>query len=714
MILFLQEWQNLHPNSIIDYNTSNKTFIDLARKYKEMGIKNHAFILSLLNPELQGIDPFSENLTNKHKLMIAYECKINFWYYIREVFRVPSKAGNYKIQFRANRGNIALFWLYWNHVMHFLQQPRQTGKSLSLRALSSHLLNIACVNTEVNYITKDQMLLADNLNDLKETFDLMPDYLNNRNRLDIGNTRELTVNALGNKYKGHLSNQSQKLAEKVGRGFTSPTQILDETPYLSNIEISLPVMLASGIAARELAEINLEPYGTILASTAGKKDDPDGRYVYNLINKWAIWTEHFFDCRDQEHLYEVIRKASSFGELGVYCPFNHNQLGYSDEWMRKVLEETKLVGDAADRDLFGIWTDNSTSENNPLSEDIISRIKKSEIVDYYTEITDQNYIIRWYINENEISDIMSRIKISVGLDTSDAIGRDELTLYFRDIETGSTICCGNYNETNLHTFGIWLAMLMIKYENMILVPERRGSGMAIIDIVVITLLAHGIDPFKRIYNTVVNNVDFKDNNDERVKILNKPLYARPSWVYDKYKSSFGFATSGSGITSRSDLYGISLSNAAKYTADTVKDTVLIKQITGLVNKNGRVDHKSGEHDDLVISWLLSYWFPTTAKNLFYYGIDSNKILSRNDKVRSEISSINTYEYIEQENIRKEMEVIYEKLCKERDIYISKQLEMKLRQLNSRLVLRDNEIFSLEELIDKAKKNSRMNNFYNKR
>ena len=51
MILFYDDWRK-YPGAIIDDQTSNESFIRLATIYRDMGIKNHAFPLVLLNPEL--------------------------------------------------------------------------------------------------------------------------------------------------------------------------------------------------------------------------------------------------------------------------------------------------------------------------------------------------------------------------------------------------------------------------------------------------------------------------------------------------------------------------------------------------------------------------------------------------------------------------------------------------------------------------------------
>jgi len=78
MILFKQDYLKF-GTAIIDLETSNKSFLRLAELYRSMGVENNAFILALLQPALQGIDPHSHDLTEEQKVMISMECKYNPW-----------------------------------------------------------------------------------------------------------------------------------------------------------------------------------------------------------------------------------------------------------------------------------------------------------------------------------------------------------------------------------------------------------------------------------------------------------------------------------------------------------------------------------------------------------------------------------------------------------------------------------------------------------
>lgn len=702
MILFLSDWNN-YPEAIIDTQTTNQSFIRLSALYREMGIENHAFLLALHNPALQGIDPHSPDLTHEQMLAISVEVAENPWYYFREVAMVPGIAGPDPIRYRAHRGNIATYWFFFNHVMIILEQIRQTGKSFAVDALMIYLMNGGTNNTQINLITKDETLRTRNLSRLKEIQGLLPPYLNLKTRADLANTETMTIKALGNEYLSHLPNKSPKLALNVGRGLTSPIFQIDEAAFIFNIEITLPAALAAGSAARDRARENNAPYGTILTTTAGKKDDRDGKFVYRMIAESAIGSEKLYDSLDEEDLHKTIRLNSRSrgesilgemrgkGNVRVYLSYNHTQLGFSDEWLERTLEETNARGEDANRDFFNIWT--SGSQQHPLTPEMNELIRQSQIDPLYTEITKPlSYIIRWYIPENEIKGFMAKNKTIMSLDTSDAAGGDDIAMTMRSISTGEVIASGNFNETNLIAFAEWIANLITEYTNMTTIIERRSTGSMLIDYLLLILPTRNIDPFKRLYNQAVQ---YAQDDPERFKEIQK---THNKEIYVKYKKLFGFATSAMGATSRSELYSTTLQNAAKYTYDTVRDKPTINQLLSLVIKNGRVDHADGEHDDNCIAWLLSYWLMTLGRNLEYYGIPSSLPLSQ-CRVRIEnITSGSYYNEQYKNSLERQIEGIIEELKKTRDEYVAYKYEHRLKLLLTELQGYSQSAMSVDEMI----------------
>lgn len=698
MILFLEDYLK-YPGVMLDLKTNNKSALELAVKLKRMGVKNNSFFLVLFDQTLSGVDPHDPNLTLEQMERIGIECKINPWYVLREVARVPARAGIISERVQFNRSIICLWWCFFNHIIIILTQPRQTGKSFGSDLLMQCLMNFWTNNTSINLLTLSEKLRTETVGRIKEIYDEFPPYLKFKTRNDLNNTEELTIKAFNNKYRTHIAQAATKAAYNLGRGLSTPVLHVDEGPFQPNIEVALDACLPAMDAAWDMAAKNNEPHGIIYTTTAGKKDEPSGRYIYNMVMKSVKWTEKLYDCINREDLVHVLKQNK--GVARIYAEFSHKQLGKTDQWLYEKLSERQMSPDAINRDYFNIWTSGTTSSPLPtaLIEKIVGNIKPDE---YQMISKIGTYITRWFIPEEEINDYMRNRRLVIGIDTSDGSGGDDLTLVGIDELTGETIMIGSFNETNLIVFAQWLVWLLETYENIFMIIERRSSAITIIDYLLLLLPQKGIDPFKRLFNWVVND---PLEHKERFEEIKAPMNRRQEDLYVRCKKYFGFATSGTGETSRSELYSTTLQNAAKRCYDKIKDKELIQQISGLVVRNGRVDHGVGEHDDLVIAWLLSHWFLTMGKNMSYYGFDASKVLTKSG-IQKSMTPYELIEHKEQTEIRNRINELYNLLTNEIDPYISESYEREMRYLDSRLKLRDDENFSVDATINAAKEENK--------
>jgi len=710
MILFESDWINKHPGSVIHYETKNTSFLRLAEIYQRMGVRNCAFHLSLLQPELKDVDPFDENLPIEIKAKIVYECQQNFWYFLREVARIPVPGSVIPTRFQANRANIALYWFFFNHVMVLIVILRQTGKTTMLMTLVLWLLNFGTTNTLINLLTKSESLKAETLKKVKDLFDELPDYLNFSTKKDIFNTDEVRLKEpINNVFKGNLSSPSPKQAEKVGRGFTSPINIIDEAAFIDNIAISMSAMLMSGNAARAAAEANGKPYGTILATTAGNIDDRDGRYIYQLANSATMLDELFFDAENLKELNELIYKNSNTSKNEIKRPIinitlSYRQLGYDDEWLEKRLLENISTPENIKRDIFNQWI--SGSSESPIPREYIEIIKKSVVELPRSELyAPYNYLIKWYISKDEVEwRKRNGHHFVIGVDTSDGVGRDDIGFVARDHTNGEVICTATFNEINLITLADFFVSFLLKYENSTIIIERRSSAATIIDYIIQKLLIHEINPFTRLYNTIFQN---KEQYPEEFEEITKARYYDED-VFIKYKKHIGFVTSGSGVTSRNELYSTTLISMLKFTGYCLYDEKLINQISSLIIKNNRIDHPDGGNDDLVICSLLSYWLLVNGKNLNLYGIDTYSILKSNKVYLDEkYSSVND-EYQEEEfmELENEFNMLLDNYKEEHNPILARQLEIKIKKIARELKIRNNAI-SVEEMLEQINREKRL-------
>ena len=707
-VLFMNDWLR-HPNAVIHYETKNTSFLHLAEIYHAMGVKNCAFHLCLLQPELKDVDPFDESLGIDIKAKIIYECKHNFWYYLREVMRVPVPGSLVPTRFQANRANIALYWFFFNHVMVLIVILRQTGKTTMLMALVTYLLNFGTTNVFINLLTKSEGLKAETLKKVKDLFDELPEYLNFSTKKDIFNSDEIKLSAFNNKFKGNLSSSSPKQAEKVGRGFTSPINLIDEAAFIENIATAMGAMLMSGNAARTAAEALGNPYGTVLATTAGDTDDRDGGYVYKIAMAATWLDEHFFDARDVTELLDLVYKNSNASKNEAKRPIinialSYRQLGYDEEWLQKKLSENISTPENIKRDIFNQWLSGSSA--SPIPKQYIETMRKHIMELMRSEFyAPYNYLLRWSISEDEITYRTNKgHSFIVGLDTSDGVGRDDIAFTVRDHTNGELICVATFNDINLITLADFFVSFLMKYPNSVMVIERRSSAATIIDYIIQKLLAQNVNPFTRLYNTIFQNKEVYEREFE--EIMRARYYNED--VFIKYKKHIGFVTSGTGVTSRSELYSTTLMSMLKYTAHCLYDSKLITQISSLIVKNNRIDHPEGGNDDMVVSSLLSHWFLTMGKNLSLYNIDVSTLLKSNKVYLDEKYASADKDYDEED--AREQELMFndlvEQLKRETSPIISRQLEMKIRKIASEMST-SSKVIAVDEMLTDIQRNRRI-------
>ena len=698
MILFKDDWGK-YPNAIVHSSTTNTSFLRFVKTLKVMGVKNHAWPLTLIQPELEGVDPFDPRISNENMVRVINECRWNPWYYFREIARFPAKGGGKPIQFQANRGNMSMLWCFFNHIDYALIMIRQSGKSGSTDQLHNYVLNVAGLGTTIQLLTKDHQLRKSNIERIKSIREQLPDYMKQWTREDADNTHEVTCKILDNKLLSGVGQRNEDSAENLGRGLTAAILHIDEFPYIPNIHVSLPVALAGGTAARDIAKSAGGFYGNIFTTTAGKKDTPEGAMAYRMISSAMYWNERVYDCVDQSDLYSTVRShctpVDKNGTVRVMVngTFSHRQLGKSDEWLREAIVNAEATGDIADRDFFNVWT--SGSERSPLSPKLNDIIRSSEIDPRYTQITKEGYHIRWHLDAAFIQPRMDNEWHVITLDSSNAVGRDNNGLTILSTRDLGVVATSKVSEANILKYAQFITNLLIQYPKTVFIPENKSSGQSIVDVVALGLQAAGIDPFKRIFNRIVGETEGALGRVWEDLQRNKQLADHD--YYTRYKGHFGFMTTGA---SRYHLYDSVLTQAATSSGHKVRDKQLIDEILSLVIKNGRVDHPSGGHDDLCVSWLLGHWFLRHGKNLAWYGLPNNEVLSE----VSDQSAIMTPEQItasrERKRLRDEFDQLEEAYKKTRDASVRFQIKRRMDILSSKSLEDGGEPLNLDETMRK--------------
>lgn len=696
MILFFEDWAK-YPTAIPDTTTKNTSWLRLAYMYRTIfNLKNWQWLLALHNPALRGVDPYDPFLTEELKIAIIDECAVNPWYFLREVARVPAKVGFDHPRLRVDRGTTATWWLFFNHIDTGNVQLRQSGKTIKIEYLLNYLLTCGCANTTFRYGTKDNGLKKKVIETLKKELALLPKYIYSPIKGEDKDNMEVVTNAVrGNTINFSIGQAQEFKAQGEGRGYTTATQIFDEVAETTNSHIAIPASLAAGRAVRDEARAKGEYYGNVFACTAGSLDTLEGEFYYNLVGDGVWWSERFFDCENTEDLFATIAAGCRTPEAPIVnITMSHRQLGITDEQLERQIAESRgqMNPDQILRDYYSRWT--RGGRTNPLTKEQLTIIHNSERDPVRVEITPDRYTLNWYCTQQEWLAFEKDTTIVAGLDVSNASGKDFCSLTFTDIRTLEVVMRCDIQQTNLLSYGLFLGGLMTTYQNVFLIPENKSQAQTLIDIVIVCLIEKGMDPFKRIYNTIFQEpIKHKRHYEEITRTsLSRRLYKE---YYDEYKGYFGFITDKD---NRRELYERTLQESIKMAGSSLKDRQLCGQIKVLEVKNNRVNHPAGGHDDAVISWLLTCWFAMYGQNFQQYNINPRLPLSL--AVSTEDGFIDEQEREKQlyrQELNEEFKQLEEEYAKVEGIY-ALRIEQQMRQLNNEIARLGGVARNLDQLL----------------
>ena len=571
---------------MVHYNTTNTSAVKIAYLLGEMGIDNNKFMLRLDNPALLDIDPFSETLTDLEKAMINHEIIHNPWYYYREVVRIP--AGGGLIRFEFHRGNVGLIWAVLNDISAFLVWPRQTYKTTTMDCIYSHLFYWGAVHTKIVFAAHEDAIVKKNLQGVKDIRDNLPEWLNLLDtKRDRDNEKEMYNRSTDNRITCRAPARNADSARKAGRGMTTPAQWFDEIAFISYIGEMYDSISFAYAKASESAKENGAPFHQIMSTTAGFLNTEEGTWAYKFLNSCADFTENYYDM-DIEVVKNIILNTSASNFLDL--SFEYYDLGKDENYLdnqRKRLVNSPTPKDTLDREVLNKWKDISTE--HPLGQERIERLNgliKSPL-DY--AIINDTYSLRLYV---DLSNFNCNKPLVGGMDLGGNLRGDFSTMTIVDPTDFKVVAVmrTNSQSTTLFSFAI-ISIMTDLFPGLILFPERNYNG-AIID----TIVSYVPGGRRRVYHEA----------EDRPGLFNSKK-VRPI------------------------LFNIILRIAIDEYGDRIFDKTIISEVEGLIRlRNGRIDHKPGNHDDTLVSYLLALYFLLYIEDIGLY-LDKSLILSNFDK-----------------------------------------------------------------------------------
>jgi len=299
--------KTLKRKPIYDWDTKNKSFLDLYNDLYNLGVKNNKFFLRLYDRDLKGINPFQPNLPIELQLKIAIECKINPYYFLREVSRIPVDGLPIEIgggsQYIMDRNNIAAWYLLLNGIDIYRSKPRQCGKTQDSLAFLNYAYHFGTQSSNILNFNKKAPDAQMNLGRLKVQRDMLPLYLQMRLGFsddgkivkEVDNVKTMWNPITKNKIYCMASATGKDAANQLGRGFTSALQFFDEfdfTPWNTTILTSAgPAYVTAHMNAIKAGALSAR----IFSSTPGDLDSRDGATATAMVKKMLVWKDEYLD-----------------------------------------------------------------------------------------------------------------------------------------------------------------------------------------------------------------------------------------------------------------------------------------------------------------------------------------------------------------------------------------------------------------------------------
>lgn len=593
-------------------STSNQSFLDMHHYLKDIGIKNNAFMLVILDPDLAGVDPRDPQLNPIMKQKILRECISNYWYFIREIIRIPDQGGQVGsgVRYKMHRGNMAMnygFTLNWNMYIEF---PRQNFKSISAVARLLWEFNFGTSNSEMMFINKKHEDSKMNLQRLKELREALPSYLQLKDTYDgMGKKTKHkdTVETLEHPYNKNKirtlpAARTRTSANSLGRGCTQPRQWYDEhafIPYIGIVYLSAtPAFSTASLNAKR----NGAPYGIIITTTPGDLTTEEGQSSFATRNAATPFSERMYDMTPQQ-LEEMFAKNQD--SMFVHIRFTYQQLGRSEEWFKDMVRALEKKWSDIRREVLLEWSE--MSDNSPFSKEDLN-IVESLIKEPIRQITLANFY-----SFDVYEDIDLRYPPLVGVDVSGGYNKDSSAITVVDSKTTKVCAVFNCNYISPNDLASVIYELVTKYmKNAVVNIERNGGFGAS---VLATLVKTSIK--RNLYYEIKDRVLEERSNQNGTTI--KRTQKTKVYGLDSTKNI------------RETLMEI-LRQRMMYHKDKFISPWIMNELKTLeVKKSGRIEHTSNGHDDTIFSYLLALYIWYEGKDIMErYGIQKSGIKTDQD------------------------------------------------------------------------------------
>lgn len=662
--------------------TTNQSFMDMHYILKAKGIKNNKFFLAIYDPGLMGIDPRDPNLSFEWKTRVLRECMINFWYFIREVVRIPVEGGEVGsgVRYKLHRGNLAMNYLFVYNYDMFVELPRQHFKTISAITWYLWTFNFGSSNTKMMFMNKKHDDSKKNLKDLKNLRSTLPDYL----RMDSLTSRDgkvikfpNTVEVLQHPSNGNIINtlpaaRSKQQADGAGRGCTMAIQYYDEFGFMPYNDVIYGAAFPAFSRAKQNARANNAPYGMLITTTPGDMTTKEGKYANDMRLNATEWNESYYDNTYEE--MEELRNSNKNSTF-FHIRYTYQQLGSGEDYFLEMVKGYNKNWSLIRREVLLEWavmSDNCPFEYEDL--EIIDVLNKKEPI--YTLFFGKSKQYQLHIwNKMDISN-MNLYPPIIGVDVSGAMQSDSSAITIIDSKTTNVIATLNCNYIPSDELAQVVYDIVTKYmPNAIVNVERNGGfGASVLGILVKSSIKRNL------------YFEIKDRTLEDVYDITGRRNKRKQKV-----KCYGTDNTS---TVRNNLIEV-LHNRVKNHKDKFAAPILHSELsTMVVKKNGKTEHGDGYHDDQIFSYLMALYVWYFGENLVEnFKIRKVELLNDENVAEGVYSLEEKYEslYVDIDDVFEEYRDSF--IQEEVDAFTKSSKSISISDLNKVIVEEDNKALS---------------------
>lgn len=597
-----------HP--IYDWKTKNKSFLEVHNDLKKLGVKNNKFFLILLDPDLQGVDPYSAVMPLEYQVKIAAECIRNPWYFLREICRIPEDGrpivSGGGVQFRLDRNALASWYLGIHNIDHYVSKPRQKGKTQCSLSEINYAMHFGAMSSSIGFSNKDATNNKLNLYRLKCQRDLLPTYLQMRVSFDYTTGKVVKENNNVTTMKNPVTNNSIQLLPRAqsrdaamtnGRGTTQSLQYFDEfdfIPYNSTIlESSSP---AYATAHENALKNNMLSY-RIFSSTPGDLDSRDGAAAKEFIDHMVRWDDTMYDIPITK-LEEMVYDSKAERNGIVYVEHTWRQLKCTQKWYENLCRLLNYNQETIMREIDLMRIHGSSMSPFKREDIIYLTTRKKVAAEAALKVIDYGYNnAKIYLYQN----LKRNVPYILGIDPSEGLGGDNNAMEIISpftLEVVGEMKTPYISQTN---FGRMLIRLMDDFcpRAMVVIENNKGREL-------INYLLESKYRDRLWYDT------------KRLMEATEKIKLHGSHTRDAFqRRAFGYSTTAS---SRPLLFS-TLEVLMEENKNCFISDYVIEDICGLVRTaTGKVEAGVGNHDDNIMAYLIGVTVFRMADNLEEFGL----------------------------------------------------------------------------------------------